>query len=318
MTKKFMDAKCYKCNRSFEDNSITKYGLHIACYKAWFDPKYENSALSSKESVEEFVDIIPREVTSYNRTMERTVNDSFFQGKFKKYSAKVYDTEYILKVHTKEYEELPKTEYLCNQIAKSLGLDVAKYYLIKYPEKSDCFVTYNFMQDFTASNLIHIYHFIKEDEEFNVENIFNVIKDKTGKYSELVKFIKMCLFDALIGNHDRHGRNIGLIQSSSNYILSPCYDNPSYLGIEDDLLGADLNPIGKIHTSQSKEPTVSDYANDFINLGYKEPIEEFFDGINLKKIKGLIESSFISKKRKEAFIRLITKRYMEFENVIDI
>jgi serine/threonine protein kinase HipA of HipAB toxin-antitoxin module len=54
----------------------------------------------------------------------------------------------------------------------------------------------------------------------------------------------MCLFDALVGNHDRHGRNIALIETRKGHILSPFYDNPSYIGIEDhNLLLAEHNPL---------------------------------------------------------------------------
>lgn len=171
------------------------------------------------------------------------------------------------------------------------------------------------MQDYVGSNLIHIYHFIKADKEFNIENLFKIIEEKTGKYAELKKFIRLCLFDALIGNHDRHGRNLGFIQSASKYILSPCYDNPSYLAIADeDFLGTDLNPRGKIYTSTTKEPGMADYINEFIRLGYKVEVQEFFKIISLEKIQNLIEESFISQKRKQAFINLITKRYMEFKD----
>jgi hypothetical protein len=308
-----MQEICYKC-KLIIDHTAVKHGLHSECYKNWFDPNHDSSKLNER-AIEEFSNIIPRKTNLEIRSSKSNINSSFFQGTFKKYSGSVYGKDYLLKTRTNEYNELPKSEYLCNQIAECLNLDIAQYYLIKYPEQSDCFVTYNFMQDYIGSNLVHIYHFIKTDEEFNIGNLFKIIEEKTGKYVELKKFIKLCLFDALIGNHDRHGRNIGFIQSSSNYILSPCYDNPSYLAIaDDDFLGTDLNPRGKIYTSTTKEPVMADYINEFIRLGYKVEVQEFFKIISLEKIQNLIEESFISQKRKQAFINLITKRYMEFKD----
>lgn len=311
-----MQKICYKCKHLIIEHATIKHGLHAECYKDLFDPTYDSSKLNDRD-IEEFSNITPRETNLEIRSSKSNINSSFFQGTFKKYSGSVYGREYILKTRTNEYNELPKSEYLCNQIAEYLNLDIARYYLIKYPEQNDCFVTYNFMQDYIGCNLVHIYHFIKANEEFNIENLFKIIEEKTGKYAELVKFIKLCLFDALIGNHDRHGRNIGFIQSASNYTLSPCYDNPSYLAIADeDFLGTDLSPKGKIYTSTTKEPGVPDYVNEFILLGYKAEVYDFFKTIDLKKIQNLVEDSFISQRRKQAFISLITKRYMEFEDAI--
>ena len=62
-----------------------------------------------------------------NSTNESKHRTSFFHGKFRKYSATLGGQNYILKVQEKDYEELPVTEFLCNQIAKQLGFKVPKF-----------------------------------------------------------------------------------------------------------------------------------------------------------------------------------------------
>ena len=123
--------------------------------------------------------------------------------------------------------------------------------------------------------------------------------------------------DALIGNHDRHGRNLGLIVTAHKRFLSPCYDNPSYLGLADEkYIAAHYEPRGKISTKTSKEPVMKEYAEEFMHLGYQDVLKEFFNKIDLPQIEALIASSFFSQKRKTAFNVLITRRYQELSNAL--
>lgn len=88
--------------------------------------------------------------------------------------------------------------------------------------------------------------------------------------------INTILFDALIGNHDRHGRNLALIVTSVSSVLSPIYDNVSYLSLEKgNMLKADFNPTGKISTQSTYEPSMKDYVVELKRLGYKENLNEF-------------------------------------------
>lgn len=240
-------------------------------------------------------------------------HNSFFHGKFKKYSAVLNEKNYILKVQEKDFPELPATEYLCNQIARYLGLYVPDFYLIRFQETIDTFVCENFMQNRSFSNLIHIYHFLEpRPENFNCENLFHTIASKTQRLEEIERFIELTLFDALIGNHDRHGRNIALVQSPEGFQLSPFYDNPSYLGIESDfLLNAQHEPRGQIYTASSKEPKIIDYVKEWERLGQTATVNKFRTKIDIEHVMNIIETSFISKKRKESFKRLIHRRYSE-------
>ncbi len=134
---------------------------------------------------------------------------------------------------------------------------------------------------------------------------------------EAYRFIELTLFDGLLGNHDRHGRNIALIQTPYRYILSPFYDNPCYLGLEDEiLLGAQHEPRGKIATSKTEEPTLKDYVFEWYRLGFENIILDFYNKIDLENIISMIDNSFVSAARKEALKKLVKNRYMEFNNAI--
>lgn len=121
----------------------------------------------------------------------------------------------------------------------------------------------------------------------------------------------------MIGNHDRHGRNLAFVVKPNAIFLSPIYDNVSYLSLEEGaMLKADFIPTGKICTRETFEPSMKDYVIEFYKLGYKNEIYDFASKINLNKIENLVENSFCSDMMKEAIKRLIHKRYQELNHAI--
>ncbi len=176
----------------------------------------------------------------------------------------------------------------------------------------------NFMQDYIGT-LHHIYKYIPAGEEnYNCEEIINVILTQTGKLAEVVRFIRICLFDALIGNNDRHGRNLGIIETASGKKLAPMYDNPSCLGIEEDFfLMADINLSGSIWTKTSKQPKPVDYIDEFQRLGYEVIVKKFCNNVVLQSgnIIKTIKHAELTQLRKDALTKLFQKRMGGFERV---
>lgn len=296
---------CFKCNLEIETKCL--YGLHEECFHAWF----------GLPNINDFHDLDPKKTSStINNSEINKKRDTFFHGAYLKYSAKLGDTSYILKIQEAAYPDLPIVEYICNQIAHLLGIDVPSHYLISYNDHIT-FVTRNFMQDYTGT-LLHIYRLLPDGEEnYNCEEIIKAILNKTGKLADIAKFIEICLFDSLIGNNDRHGRNLGIIETSTIKKLSPMYDNPSFIGIQDDfLLDADTNPSGSIWTKNSSEPKSNDYFVEFKRLGYEDITNQFRIKVisQHSKIINLIQNFNLGQKRKNALIRLIEKRIGSFRN----
>jgi hypothetical protein len=298
-----MQERCFKCLKALEQEST--HGLHRECFHHWFgvDGLKTPFQLTMKTS-------------GNSNDPKAEINSSFFHGKFRKYSAKLGGCSYIIKVRQPSFPDLPAMEFLCNQIAKELKLNIPDFYFIRL-EGEPAFVSKNFMEEYPESNLVHLYRFLGE-QPFDLKTILKVISDHTGKATDIEQFIKLCLFDALIGNHDRHGRNLALIQTAQGKMLSPTYDNPSCLGIEEEsFLKAILEPCGKIHSSRSKEPKMREYALDFCEMGYEDLVAQFYRSITLQKIIDLVDTSFITFVRKDAFSRLLQRRYQELKEVID-
>ena len=295
-----MHASCCRC---FEKLVLEEswYGLHKHCFKDWF----------GLSEVSHFLDLVTRSQSQAPQE-NQTANISFFNGAYRKYSARLGESSFILKVQQKEYLELPATEYLCNQIYESLDIETPNYYLIRFPENQLCFVTKNFMSGLIASDLVHIYHFVKNGKNHDCESLATIIGEQTGRRIEQERFVYLTLADSLIGNHDRHGRNLGFIQSTKGMQLAPFYDNPSALALEEhSMLEADLQPRGSIFTKETDKPTMKDYVREWKRLGFDDVVDRFRKKHSLKKLQSLVENSYISEKRQKALLRLIFKRSEE-------
>ncbi|MBC75722.1 MAG: hypothetical protein CME64_06880 [Halobacteriovoraceae bacterium] len=301
--------KCLRCKLHINYREA-KHGFHNRCFQEEFN-------LASDD---DFVDLVPRKSNSspvLKSDFQSRIASSFFHGAFKKYSSRMGQKKYILKVQEEKYPELPHVEFLSNKLAEFMGVKVADYHFIMFNNEVPTFVTRNFLDDYPAGNLVHIWHYLKQEsiDEFNCENLLNIIFNETQRPLDQRRFIEICLFDMIVGNHDRHGRNLAIIEMKGKKILAPCYDNPSYIGIEDDfILGANLCPKGKIFTSNSQEPDISDYIREFTSLGHGEVVTSFFDRIQVEKIEKLVLSSSMTEKRKAAILKLIKENMEKAKN----
>jgi hypothetical protein len=296
---------CLKCRQPIEDPSTAHYGLHNGCFTEYFGTpaSAEFIGLQRKSSA-----------SSDNNSPSAPQNTSFFHGKFKKYSAELGGESYILKMRQAEAPELPEVEYLCNQIGRALGIPVAEFYYIDFNDDR-IFVTKNFIKPGTApTDLQHIYHF-RQDDQHSCEGIIKAITETTKRPHDVTVFIKTILFDALIGNHDRHGRNLAFIMTAKNPSLSPIYDNVSYLSLESgSILKADFNPKGKISTKENFEPSMKDYVKELKRLGYEDIINNFYQDVKPDRLDKLIDESFCSPLMKDAIKQLVRKRFKELQD----
>ncbi len=301
--------QCLRCLQTLPEEDA-RYGLHQSCFTSWFKSSPDDEFLSLQKQASSSHDPNLRENDS-------THNTSFFHGMFRKYSADLGGASFILKMRQDNAPELPEVEYVCNQIGSHLGLPVAEHFIINFLD-DQVFVTKNFIKKGSGSTLDHIYKYLPEGQEYNCENLIRIIAEQTKRPFHVETFVQTVLFDALVGNHDRHGRNLGFINMHSSVVLSPIYDNVSYLGTEHgQMLKADFNPKGKIGTMGNPiEPEMKDYVQEFRHLGHEDVVKSFQAKVKISKIVEIIEHSFCSDLMKNALKRMVKKRFTELENAL--
>jgi len=305
--------KCLLCNEKIED--IAKHGHHLECFQEIFTTKKRES---------DFEDLILKdsEEKSGDINRQRITTSTFYHGAFKKYSARIENKKLILKVREKEYPELPKVEFISNQIADNLGIEVAPFYYILLNNKVPTFVTQNVLDFHAKGNLIHIWHYLKNDgdlfDELSLINIISILKRETIRPVDVKKFIEISLFDMVIGNGDRHGRNLAIIEKLGKKVLSPAYDNPSNIGIfDEEMLGMDISVKGKIYTNYSQEPSLKDYVNEFKEFGYDGICNNFLTKakkLDYEKIILHNDKTNLSIRRKQSFLNLIKKNLKDIDH----
>lgn len=153
---------------------------------------------------------------------------------------------YIAKSASKWYPNESITEHLLNELGRSLGLSMANSCLRRINEQiwflSEYFLdneqTLYHGADLYAQYLNNDSQFVKEVQDNNkiedqdffsvqlVEEIFYTYFKKNATLL-FYEFIKMLIFDGLIGNNDRHAYNWGVVTSikTGSYIkFAPIYD----------------------------------------------------------------------------------------------
>lgn len=302
---------CLRCNKELEA-SDAHYGQHLTCFEKIFrvTGKIEFSSLIRKSSISSAHNIDEAYQTSPHLT-------SYFGGNYRKYEGTLGDAKYILKLSKPEYPELAPVEYVCNKIAYHCGLVIpVPFTLIDYGANEFAFVSKNFMdRQPVHATMNHLYHYkpLQDEECYTVEDIANTIYRETGSAVDTDMFFRMLLFDALIGNHDRHGRNLALIVTAKDKRLTPIYDNPSSLGLEfGSVLRATFSPRGKIWTKKSHEPEMTEYLEEMDRVGNINLAKQFHNETSIDKIVECIDDSpVLSLEMRNALKKLISKRYRD-------
>ena len=296
---------CLKCNAPLYKKD-DHYGQHLNCFKEIFciTEKLDFHSLAQRNSS-----------SSRKDEKKKPHLTSYFAGNYRKYEGKLGESSYILKMSIPKAgcPELAAVEYVCNKIACYCGIPVPDPFTLIEIEKSErAFVSKNFMHSMKShASLVHIYHYLPDGEKnYNVETLSKTIYEQTNSAIDVKTYFKTLLYDALVGNHDRHGSNLALVETAKNKRLSPIYDNPSSLGLESTLLGAHFSPRGKIGTHDSQEPTMKDYLDEMRRLGVEDISKDFFTNLKFSKIISTIDEAVcLSPRMKVALKKLINERY---------
>lgn len=222
------------------------------------------------------------------------------------------------------------SEYIGSNIFKMIGFETQNTILGKYnyngKEKIVCAC-----EDFTSDDS-ELFEFeglalsTNPDKKIDTElsDIIDVIEEcKMINSSETkLKFWKMFVVDALIGNTDRHNGNWGFLvnKKTKEVTFAPIYDCGSCLNpmIEDE-------KIERLNDTELKNLAINCYSclkEDGKKINYivyirsmkndncNDAVKEIFLQININQIKEFIdEISYISEERKAFYLNIIEQRY---------
>lgn len=119
------------------------------------------------------------------------------------------------------------SEKMSYEIAKVLEYPCAKIELARDENGTLGILNYIFVDQKTATHIDAVVY-LKENilprsEFYTLSNIKNKLDELDKKL--FPSFIRIMIFDALIGEQDRHEENWGIEKTSKGYSISPLYDN---------------------------------------------------------------------------------------------
>lgn len=261
-----------------------------------------------------------------------------YKGSEKKKTLIYNGKKYLVKFPDPIREKNKKISYINNAFSEYIGSNIFK--MIGFETQNTILGKYNYngkekivcaCEDFTSDDS-ELFEFeglalsTNPDKKIDTElsDIIDVIEEcKMINSSETkLKFWKMFVVDALIGNTDRHNGNWGFLvnKKTKQVTFAPIYDCGSCLNpmIEDkeierlndtELKNLAINCYSCLK-EDGKKINYMVYIRSMKNDNCNDAVKEIFLQINIKQIKEFIdEISYISEERKAFYLNIIEQRY---------
>lgn len=222
------------------------------------------------------------------------------------------------------------SEKMCYEIAKVLGYNCAKIELAKDENNQIGILNYLFIDVNKITHMDAVSYLNEQENErpyfYTVSNIKRTLDNIDGKLFN--GFIRLMLFDALVGETDRHEENWGVEITKDGYEFSPLYDNGCNLLREfrneeyaakyyDDIQRFDAY-IYKSKTYIFKEDNKHRYKHfeliEYLNEEYHDILVKEIRNLNkltddkIENIVNKIPNELLTDKHKEYIIYYLKKR----------
>ena len=232
------------------------------------------------------------------------------------------------------------SEKIASDLAHSISLECAKINIGKYNSRngSMSYLINKFTDDVVIEGIWFIYRLYPHydpyklfDEEKQEYYSLEMIMNSLIPFNLQNNFLKVCVFDFLIGNTDRHQNNWAVLLSEKSLRICPLYDNSSSLcsyineSDIDSILGNDLRRFESLVNNKSKsriridknakkEPThleVLEYIKDNYYSELINFINLISEKLNVLEIEGILERcdfELLTTKRKELIKTFLLKK----------
>ena len=140
------------------------------------------------------------------------------------------DGNYILKLPSGVYPELPEAEHFAMMLARTCGIETADYGLVRLANGALAYVTRRMDREDGVKHMEDMCQLTERRTERKYFGSYEQIAKCIGKYSsvpgqDIAAFFDELLFCYLIGNSDMHLKNFSLIREhDGEWHLSKAYD----------------------------------------------------------------------------------------------
>jgi len=220
--------------------------------------------------------------------------------------------DYIFKLPSKDFQEMPANEHLTMKMATVFDIDVVPHSLIRLKSGELSYITKRIDRNDDGTK-IHMLDMFQVTEAFDkykgsMERVGKAIDSfAENTLLDTLRFFELTLFSFLTANNDMHLKNFSMIHTAYGWALSPAYDllNVSILNPEDTEEMA-LTIAGK-----KKKLTKAHFTDFGVGLGLSDKqIAGVFNRFNARKKNSikLIGASFLSDEMQDFYTKSITER----------
>ena len=228
--------------------------------------------------------------------------------------------DFIFKPQTDTYPELPENEDLTMHMAEVARIKVVPHSLIRLADSTLGYITHRIDRTKKGEkiDMEDLCQLTLHPTEYKYKSSYEQIAKTIVAYSsmpklDLVNFMQVLLFSFITGNNDMHLKNFSLYRPKKLYQLTPAYDllNVAIVNPKDkEELALTLN-------GKKSRLKLSDFLKASATMGIEENVTMQLIASMKNALPAwaeLINSSFLSKDMKEAYLELIDKRMKVLSN----
>ena len=172
------------------------------------------------------------------------------------------DGNYILKLPTGPYPELPEAEHFAMTLARECGIETADFGLVRLESGALAYVTRRMDREYGVKHMEDMCQLTERRTERKYYGSYEQIVKRIWKYAanpgrDVAAFFEELLFCFLIGNSDMHLKNFSLIREhDGEWHLSKAYD----LVPVKTVMPADLDDLALTVNGKNRNLTANDFA----------------------------------------------------------
>ena len=215
------------------------------------------------------------------------------------------DGNYILKLPTAMYPELPESEHFAMTLARLCGIETAAFGLVRLESGALAYLTRRMDREDGMKHMIDFCQLTNRPSERkyhgSYEQICKGIKACSSMPgNDVIRFFEVVLFSFIIGNSDMHLKNFSLLREhDGTWRLSPAYD----LVPVKMVLPADKDDLALTVNGKNRNLRAGDFKMAALTMGLTE--------VQYRRISGKVSSDIA-----EHFDEAIGRSFLSATSVV--
>ena len=303
--------RCLVCGTPTPDGAV----YHAACAKGLFGseiaPSFAYSMLELNELAKQLVlsrVSVPGVQAKLSLHLERAENSV---GRL---TLVGLDGNYILKLPTAMYPELPESEHFAMTLARLCGIETAAFGLVRLESGARAYITRRMDREDGVKHMVDFCQLTDRRTSRKYYGSHEQIARTIRRYAsasgaDVVRFFEVVMFSFIIGNSDMHMKNFSLLREhDGTWRLSPAYD----LVPVKVVLPNDKDDLALAVNGKNRNLRASDFESAALTMGltqvqYRRIVGRIASEVG-KHIDVAIERSFLSEQFADRVRNLVASR----------